>query len=257
MHATPAVTIAVPSYNQGRFLDEALTSIFAQDVPVEVFLMDGGSTDETRDVIAKWAPRLTGWRSERDGGQSASINEGITRGTAPYVCWLNSDDWLLPGGLRLLLNALEEAREHPAAYGRVADYSETTQKMSPVWVEPFSLRRLAVRCIVSQPGTLIRRSVWNAVGGLDETLTMAMDYELWWKITTRFGPLRFVDAECAVNRVHNLTKTNVHRRQHYREAMAIVRQYYGHLPAKWWFYYPYAVWFKQLQNNFRIRGHSS
>src|SRR5215204_968368 len=101
--AGPTVTVAVPSFNQGRYLDQALESIFAQEIPVEVFVCDGGSTDESVDVIRRWEGRLAGWRSQPDAGQSAAINEGVAKGSAPFVCWLNSDDWLLPGGLARLL----------------------------------------------------------------------------------------------------------------------------------------------------------
>ena len=80
------ITVAVPSFNQGEYLDDTLTSIFEQNVPVEVFVMDGGSTDTSLDVIRKWEPKLTGWRSRKDNAQAAAINEGIELGTAPYVC---------------------------------------------------------------------------------------------------------------------------------------------------------------------------
>jgi len=103
----PIVTVAVPSYNQGRFLDETLQSIFAQSVPMEVMLADGGSTDDTQRVIARWRHRLTWWRSAPDQGQAASINEAIERGRAPFVCWMNSDDLFLSEGLAALVQALE------------------------------------------------------------------------------------------------------------------------------------------------------
>ena len=63
----PIVTVAIPSFNQGQFLDAALTSVFSQGVSLEVFVLDGGSTDNSLDVIKKWSPRLSGWRSCRDG----------------------------------------------------------------------------------------------------------------------------------------------------------------------------------------------
>ncbi|WPO44306.1 glycosyltransferase family 2 protein [Tardiphaga sp. 42S5] len=248
MAALPVVTIAVPSYNQGRFLDAALTSIFEQDVPVEVYVADGGSTDDSVDVIRRYEGRLAGWRSHPDQGQAAAINEGIAKGSAPYVAWLNSDDQLEPGGLKRLLHALEQAPKAPVAYGKVWNYIESNGSKKPIWVEPFSERRLALRCIVSQPGTLMRRAAWDAVSGLDGSLRMAMDYDLWWRLYREFAPFAFVDEFVAVNRDHLETKTNTQRVLHYREAMAIVRKYHGRVPLKWWLAQPYAVWLKALTN---------
>jgi len=244
-------TIVVPSYNHGRFLEDALTSIFDQGLPLEVFVADAGSTDGSIDVIKKYQGRLAGWRSHSDRGQAAAINEGIAKGRAPYVGWLNSDDTLLNGGLKRLIDVLERQPDAPAAYGKVWNYVETTGARQPVWVEPFSERRLALRCIVSQPGTLVRRSAWEAVGGLDDTLRMAIDYDLWWRLYKNFAPLEFVDDFVALNRDHADTKTNTQRQLHYREAMAIVRKYHGRVPLKWWLAQPYAVWLKAVVNAFQ------
>lgn len=177
----PLITVAVPSFNQGQFLDDALTSIFQQEASVEVFVMDGGSTDNSIDIIRKWEHKLAGWRSHADNGQAAAINEGIALGSAPYVCWLNSDDLFLPSGLSNLIQELERHPESPAVYGRAWNLNEKTGIHKPVWVEPFSGRRMALRCIISQPATLIRRAAWEAIGGVDEALHMAMDYDLWWR----------------------------------------------------------------------------
>lgn len=246
MDAAPQVTVAVPSFNQGRYLDRALASIFEQQCPVEVFVCDAGSTDESLDVIRKWEPRLAGWRSHRDAGQSAAINEGIARGKAPYVAWLNSDDWLLPGAFARLAAALEAHLHAPMAYGRVWNVDDRTGRRKPILVRPFRESLMAQLNIVSQPGTLVRRSAWEAVGGLDGALHMAMDYDLWWRLYRRFAAPAFVDAFVAVNREHGGTKTATQRRRHYREAMAVVRKHYGRVPLKWWIAQPYAVWYRSL-----------
>ena len=240
------VTVAVPSYNQGQYLDEALGSIFAQDVSVEVFVLDGGSTDGSLDVIRRWEGRLAGWRSHPDRGQASAINEGIVRGSAPFVCWLNSDDFLLPGGLARLLAALEANANLPAAYGRAWHQEDPTGKRRAVWVRPFSEHWLAQACFICQPATLIRRSAWETVGGLDESLNLAMDYDLWWRLYKAFGPLGYVDDPVAVNREHDATKTGTQRQAHYREAMEVVRRHYGHVPLKWWLAQPYAVWWRSF-----------
>lgn len=238
------VTVAVPSFRQGRFLDQALSSIFAQGVPVEVFVMDGGSDDETLAVLDRWKGRLAGWRSHPDAGQSEAINEGIARGSAPYVCWLNSDDWLLPYGISRLLSALERAPSSPMAYGRTWDWIEANEHRRRSLVLPFREWLMAQFNIISQPGTLIRRSTWESVGGVDSNLHMAMDYDLWWRLYRNYGFPEYVPHIVAVNRVHAQTKTNTQRRLHYQEAMAVLRRHHGKVPLKWWLVQPYAVWWR-------------
>ena len=240
----PVVTVAVPSFNQGQFLEDCLASIFSQNVAVEVFVADGGSTDETLDVLQPWKPRLLGWRSRHDEGQTAAINEGIGCGTARYVAWLNSDDIYLPGGLAALIGALEA---HPSAsmvYGRVWNVDENLRRLKRISTEPFHRSRMAARCIVSQPGTLIRRTAWEAIGGADASLSMSMDYDLWWRLSqVGSGPI-YVDEDVAANRDHEKTKTNTRRRQHYKESMAIVKRYYGRIPLRWWLAWPISVFWR-------------
>lgn len=242
----PRVTVVIPSLNQGRYLRRALDSVLAQDVPVEVFLLDAGSIDETPELIRAYERRLAGWRSHADGGQAAAINEGVALGTAPFVCWLNSDDWLLEGALARLVAALDAQPRAPMAYGRAWHYVERTGKRRPVFVRPFGEWLMARVNIVCQPATLVRRSAWEAVGGVDEKLHMAMDYDLWWRLYREVGKPAFVDAYVAVNREHEATKTASKRREHYREAIEVVRRHYGRVPFKWWLAQPYAVWYRSL-----------
>jgi glycosyltransferase involved in cell wall biosynthesis len=241
------VTIAVPSLNQGRYLGTALESIFTQDVPVEVFVLDAGSSDDSRDVIRRFSDRLAGWRSHADAGQSAAINEGIANGSAPFVGWLNSDDWLEPRALRRLIDALDSHPEAAMAYGRMWNHVEPAgERRRNHEVHPFNERLMANFNIVAQPATLIRRTAWEAVGGVDESLQLAMDYDLWWKLFKRFGTPLFLDEHLAVNRRHDETKTSMQRRRHYREAMAVVRKHYGRVPLKWWLAQPVMVWYRSL-----------
>ena len=242
----PLITVVIPSFNQGKYLNDAIASIFQQEIPVEVFIIDGGSTDNSLKVIYNWKNKISGWRSYPDDGQAAAINEGIALGSAPYVCWLNSDDWLLPNSLTKLLNEILKYPNTCAVYGRAWNIIQKTGKKTPVWVEPFSEERLAMRCIISQPATLIRRSAWENINGVDSKLHLAMDYDLWWRLFKEFGPLKFLNEFVAVNREHEGTKTRNFRRRHYKEAMHVVQKYHGRLPLKWWLIQPYSVWFKSI-----------
>ena len=246
MAGAPKVTVAIPSFNQGEFLEQALKSVFDQLVDVEVLVADAGSADGTLDVIRKWEGRLAGWRSHPDQGQAAAINESIAKGSAPYVCWLNSDDWLLPGALARLLEPLERDPKLAMSYARAWHFQDGTHRTRPVYTRPFSEAWMAQLNIIAQPATLVRRSAWEAVGGVDESLAMAMDYDLWWKLYKRFGAPAYVAEYLAVNREHSGTKTARNRRLHYREAMAVVRKYHGRVPLKWYVAQPYAVWWRGL-----------
>ncbi|MGY3581616.1 glycosyltransferase involved in cell wall biosynthesis [Bradyrhizobium sp. USDA 4341] len=251
--AQPLVTVVIPSFNQGRFLEEALQSIARQDVATEIIVMDGGSTDTSLVILKRWSHRLAFWRSGPDGGQGSAINEGAKLGTAPYISWLNSDDKLEPGSLRALVNALENNPAAPAAYGNALNMT-SKGNTSAVWVQPFSEKGLRLRCIISQPATLIRRAAWEAVGGLDPTLHFALDYDLWWRLYRSFGPFIHVPRVLAVNRLHADTKTRNNRAAHYAEAIGVVRRHHGRLPMKWWIVQPYAIWWKALLATFGSRG---
>lgn len=250
----PEITVAVPSLNQGKFLHHALESIFSQGINVEVFVVDGGSTDDSIEVIKRWENKLAGWRSHADSGQSAAINEAIAAGTAPYVCWLNSDDFYYPNGLQTLLNTLKGC-QNPAVYGNCWNVTQAGRKFLPYITLPFSRRLLANYCFIAQPSTLIRRSAWEEVGGLDESLHMAMDYDLWWKIYLKFGALEYSPKFVSANRTHSETKTQNHLDDHYRESAEVVIKYYGCVPKKWILLKPIMLIFRRMTKMAASMGH--
>jgi GT2 family glycosyltransferase len=235
------VTVVIPSYNQAEFLEEALRSVDAQTVETEIVVVDGGSSDRSVEVIKRHRSRLLWWRSRPDNGQAAAINEGVARGQAPYVCWLNSDDFFLPGGLRKLAVALDRRPSCPMVYGKCLQVDKTGKSRGPYWTAPFSVLHLANRCFIAQPATLIRRDCWKRVGGLDEALRMSMDYDLWWRIYLNCGKPVYLREQMAANRRHAGTKTSRFRYAHYRESMAVVRRYSGRVPIKWYLAWPVRV----------------
>ena len=98
----PRVTIVTPSFNQGRFLEETIRSVLLQGYPdMEYFVLDGGSTDNSVEIIEKYARWITFWTSEPDKGQSAAINRGLRMGSGMYATWINSDDLLCKDALSM------------------------------------------------------------------------------------------------------------------------------------------------------------
>ena len=227
------ITVVVPSLDQGRFLACALDSILRQELPLEIILMDGGSTDETRDVIHRYQQHLHYWQSRPDGGQAAAINAGIARGTAPLVCWLNSDDFFYPGALVRLKNGLESKPSSPFVFGHAWHVNEAGRKRFPYLTLPYQRTLLANYCGICQPAVLIRRSCWEAVGGLDESLQLAFDYDLWFRLGERFGPPARSAGFLAGNRMHNASKTSENLDRHYDESIEVVQRHFGRVPIKW------------------------
>jgi glycosyltransferase involved in cell wall biosynthesis len=195
--------------------------------------MDGGSTDNSLEIIKKWEHSLSFWRSHPDHGQAAAINEGISKGTSPYVCWINSDDYFYPGGLTAILETLMASPEQQFSYGRCWTVSETGKKLAPYLTLPFSPWLFANFCLIAQPATLITRHAWEQIKGLNEDMQMAFDYDLWWRLYRTFGKPRFCKSFIAATRMHENTKTATRLEQHYKESIEVVSRNYGRVPIKW------------------------
>jgi glycosyltransferase involved in cell wall biosynthesis len=245
--SAPRVTVAVPSYNQGRFLEATLRSIFAQPVPVEVMLADGGSTDDTLRIIERWQGRLGWFRTSPDRGQASAINEAVGQGRAPLVCWLNSDDLFLPGGLSALVEAIESDISTAVTYGECLRVDEWGRVIGRYRVAPVTTRALSRRSVIAQPASIIRREAWERAGGLDENLHLSPDYDLWWRLHRTGARFKYISAEVAAVRLHSATKTIRQANQMYAEAKSVVRRHHGSLPFIWWLKQPLSIGLRKMR----------
>lgn len=197
------ISVITPSYNQAAFLEQSIRSVLEQDGPqVEYLIVDGGSTDGSREIIEKYRRHLAWWVSEPDGGQSHAINKGLARCTGEVVCWLNSDDCFERGALQAVATQLAASRGHAALTGDCRRIDCATGREDLLQGRFVSARRLLRYWEVytmHQPSVFWRREVLDRVGFLNETLHYAMDYEYWLRIARHY---RFHDAGLTLSRAH-------------------------------------------------------
>jgi glycosyltransferase involved in cell wall biosynthesis len=223
----PLVSIVTPSYNQGRFIRETIESVLTQDYPnIEYWVIDGGSTDKTVDVLREYEHDLRfHWISEPDKGQSDAINKGWSRCRGDVLAWLCSDDVYCPGAFRTQLSFLQAHPEVDAVY---ADSIFVTENGSPVWTfraRKFSQYELLRANIISQPTIFLRRSLVERTGPLNIHLHFAMDYDYWLRASVH-SVFSYVPGVVAKYRLHSDSKTVAKAAQFFPEFETLVEQFF-------------------------------
>ena len=209
MTELPCVSIVTPSYNQARFLEQTIQSVLGQDYPnLEYFVMDGGSTDGSLEIIQRYAPRLAGWVCEKDRGQTDALNKGFARATGQILAWLNSDDTYEPGAVSAAVAALTSRPDAAAIYGEANFIDENGRVIGRFPAAQTDLPRLRRGYVhVPQQATFFRGDLWRAIGPLDPSFYFAMDYDLWVRLAGR-GPLVYLPGQVWANfRLHSGAKT--------------------------------------------------
>ncbi len=230
--------IVTPSFNQGRFLRDAVESVLGQlptpGAPpflVEYMVVDGGSNDETLDVLREYASRLR-YLSEPDRGQAHAVNKGVAMTSGEIIGWLNSDDYYLPGAFAAVAKAFHDNPETMVVYGGGVDVDETGARLQEYPVEDWNYARLHELCYLSQPAVFFRREMVERYGGPDETLTYTLDYELWLRWGERVPFLR-IPQPLAATRIYAATKTHGARLAVHEEHCAMFASRLGRAPRKW------------------------
>jgi len=184
----PRISIVTPSFNTGRYIDAAIRSVLNQDYAnVDYLVMDGGSTDNTLDVLKSFGGSIR-WESRGDKGQADAIYRGFEQTIGDVLGWLNADDALAPGALRTVAEFFAANPEIAVVYGDAQYIDGNGSLIGPcAHIEPFNLNRLRhYSDFIVQPAAFFRRSAYESVGGLDTRLHYGMDYDLWLKLAERF-----------------------------------------------------------------------
>ncbi|WP_137130544.1 glycosyltransferase family 2 protein [Rhizobium sp. FY34] len=206
----PKISIVTPSLNQGRFLQDCIDSIRSQNWPnVEHFIIDGGSSDKTMDVIRQNQDWLSGYVSEPDKGAADAINKGLEKCTGDIIAWLNADDFYLPGALAEVAKAYGEDPDASFWFGNGIRAHEDGSEISIfnrngiVYNHDALVRGLDY---ILQPSTFMNPKVLHQVGGLNMELKWSFDWDLWIRMAQLAAPFP-IDARLSASREWGSTLT--------------------------------------------------
>ena len=205
----PRISIVTPSFNQASYLEETIRSVLLQNYPnLQLIVIDGGSTDGSREILERYAPWLDHWESEPDRGQSHAINKGLARCTGEWFNWINSDDCLLPGALAAVGAADPAALNFSGPENTGPNLAETNllgrTKVGPTFEDAL------VNHFICQQGLFLRTDAVRAQGGVREELHYVMDLDLFARVLLQGGPerIRETDVPLAFFRRHDAAKTS-------------------------------------------------
>ncbi len=224
----PRISIVTPSYNQGTFIEETIRSVLLQGYAnLEYVIIDGGSSDDSVDIVRRYAPWLTYWVSEPDKGQAHAINKGLIRCSGDLLGWINSDDLLLPQATSHLAAAFRQAPQ-AVLLGAVVNFEE---KGGYSWLERG--RNVTFETIVEpwrhgvfwqQPGAYFARVLYERVGAFDETLRYVFDWD-WMCRALQATSVHYLHLPVARFRYHDMSKT-VGEASNWREEERVVVERY-------------------------------
>jgi glycosyltransferase involved in cell wall biosynthesis len=210
----PKISIVTPSYNQGKFIEKTIRSVLLQNYPnLEFIIIDGGSTDDTLEIIKQYSPWVSYWVSEKDKGQSHALNKGLEKCSGSIFNWLNSDDWYAPTTFLQIAKSFIDDKTLMVVSGYenhvFPDGKQTIYKGTLLQT---SLEQTLEQCHISQPSTFFNLRSLRKIGFISEELHFLMDAEVWMRFLVINGQNNFLKlTEPVVNfRFHENSKTFNH-----------------------------------------------
>jgi glycosyltransferase involved in cell wall biosynthesis len=209
----PKITIITPSFNQGHYIEETILSVINQNYPnLEYIIIDGGSKDETVEIIKKYEKHISCWISEPDKGQSDAINKGLKIVTGDIVNWLNSDDYLAEGALIEVARQFMQNKNALCVAGAsiiISSRGEELRCTTGSWVDFSSKTKTLSKLIIEQPATFFKTEAVNKMGDLNAVLHFVMDKEWWLKFLIQFDLQNIVKINFPLVyfRLHEQSKT--------------------------------------------------
>jgi glycosyltransferase involved in cell wall biosynthesis len=206
------ITVVVPSYNQGRFIDETLASLLDQAYPtLEILVMDGRSSDDTVERLKRYGDRIK-WVSEKDSGQSDAIAKGFARASHEWITWLNSDDVQCNRALWAVNEVLTRHQNAEVVVGQGHYMDEDGGNPRPYPTIPVGpgidvAKQMFEKGYLAQPSVFFRKSAYERIGGIDRSLRFCMDYDLWTRFAIAGCRFAACDVDVSGNRWYATTKS--------------------------------------------------
>lgn len=203
----PRITIVTPSYNQGPFIEATIRSVLLQGYPnLEYIIIDGGSDDNSVEIIRKYEPWLAYWVSEEDRGQANAINKGFSRATGSIYAYLNSDDLYEPGALQACALAFSAGQQWLA--GKVRCWQEGVGYWPFPELPGKNFSRWFLSCPIAQAGCFWSANLHSEVGPFNEDLNYIIDYEFWlrFRFIKKIRPF-IIEQPIAIYNLHSESKT--------------------------------------------------
>jgi glycosyltransferase involved in cell wall biosynthesis len=232
MDRYPKISIITPSYNQGKYIEATIQSVSGQNYPnLEYIIMDGGSEDNSIEIIKKYEPYLYHWESHKDNGQADAINQGFSISTGDIMAWLNSDDMYLPGTLDYIAQIFlqeELERDLRIVFGNCLRLNEELFETCGSNVgQAHKTLDITLCDYIIQPSAFWTRKTFEAVGKLEERLTYGFDWE-WFIRAKRSGvKLQPIDKFLSIYRIHADHKTKTGGEKRLQELSNIYRNFHS------------------------------
>ena len=232
-YCLPKISIITPSLNQGKYLEKTICSVLAQNYPcLEYIIVDGGSTDDSIDIIKRYEANITYWISEPDNGQSHALNKGFQRSSGDWITWLNADDYYLPNALMFLNECVQNNPQVDWIIGNtivVDEHGKFNERLVPncqhnaEWYTYVATRRFDT--LLPQPSSFFSKNAWKTVGLFDESLCYAMDFDYWGRLAISGYRPYIIAQDLVCFRVHTDSKTSKGPLPFRREEVQVVNKW--------------------------------
>ena len=242
----PKISVITPSFNQGEYIEDTIRSVILQNYPnMEYIIIDGGSTDETISIIREYRNYIDYWVSEKDSGQSEAINKGLKIATGNVVCWINSDDILLPGALINVGNCYYQLGARWIVGGTffINDKYQIINQFKPeilspknkkFWYKSYGWLDYLLSGFsgtsLPQPSSFWDKAIINSVYGIDTSLHYAMDHDLTIKLAKQNFRPTIINEYLACLRVHEKRKSTQYS-QVLAEEINLIKKYKSYVKS--------------------------